>query len=129
MLFAEHLGNPEGSPVEAIFLALVGLSVGALFASISVPRIRWVPLIGLLVLVVSGVTLSATGDGADLAGSLVFVASTFVSSGLYSAHVWSRSGTTPGSFWELVVWSAFRPGYLRRAHQAGSTEEQAGAGR
>jgi hypothetical protein len=121
-------------PVYLIAIALVGVCLGVLTASTRVPRIRVVPFIGSLVIVVAAVIVSLQFEATSLLGGIVFAASVLISSSVYAGVLWKREDLEPGlTVWDWMLRDFTHPRYVRElyleAHSAPQVDEHHAAER
>lgn len=101
----------------AAIMTLVGACLGVLLASCRVPRVRVVPLISSVILLVLAAVALVAIDASNFAAAIVFVLAVGASTILYSAAAWR------GIFRDLphpYAWFCFseliHPNYLRQLH-------------
>ena len=103
--------------METVAIAIAGLCFGVIITRARIPRFDPFPLICALVLVTIGVVSTTPWDGGTLSNGLIFVFAAVGAASLYGAQLWRKTPLNGAfSFWQLAWMSAFRPGYIRAAH-------------
>ena len=114
-------------PTQLVIIAVLGLCLGVLLATVRIPEVQWIPSLSLILLTVGAVLGMEEMWEAGLLGGLVFLASVLLGSFLYSGRLWQRLDLEPGvSYLQWAGRDLLHQGYLRRlyrAHRAGAVEQ------
>ena len=105
--------------VLTVLMALAGASLGVVLASVTVPHIRWLPILSASTLVILAAVALLLMDVTNFAAALVFVAALVASSTAYAAALWrALMPELPNSFGWFYRVALTRPAYLRDLYAA-----------
>ena len=101
----------------AAIMTLVGACLGVLLASCRVPRLRIVPLISSVILLVIAAVALVLIDISNFAAAIMFVLAVGASTILYSAGVWRGIfRDLPHAYAWFCLSELIHPNYLRQLH-------------
>lgn len=104
--------------MELLLSVVAGACLGALLAWARVPRLRWLPLVCVLLLMGVSVIAIALYASWPFLDGLAFAVTALATSWGTSAAIWTRRGLGEVfSPWQLTWMSATRPGFLRGVDQ------------
>jgi hypothetical protein len=101
-----------------VIVGIVGACLGVSLAQSRVPRVRWVPLVAtILLILVAAALIIQMPAVSSLPGGIVLATSVVLGSVLYAASLWSQEGIdSTASYWTWVWRDTAHPRYLRSAY-------------
>ncbi|MBO0898336.1 hypothetical protein [Arthrobacter sunyaminii] len=116
----------EATPL--IIIAILGLCLGVLLATVRIPEIRWVPFLSLILLTVGAVLAIQRIWEVNILGGLVLLLGTLLGSFFYSGKLWQRLDLEPGvSYLQWAQRDLLHQGYLRGLYRTERAEPLAPA--
>ncbi len=113
-------------PAPLIIIAVLGLCLGVLLATVRIPETQWIPFLSLILLTVGSVFALRELWQAGLTGGLVLLAGILLGSSCYAGRLWQRLDMEPGVSYLQWAWrDLLHQGYLRRLYRAQRTQRQA----
>lgn len=92
---------------------ITGLSLGVIAASSRVPKFRWAPVAGSILLLATVFFNVPDLVLPTLSEAMALVLSSVLANALYAGHLWSRENIEPGvSYWGWVRRDITHPRYL-----------------
>ncbi|MBG6192259.1 hypothetical protein IWX64_003229 [Arthrobacter sp. CAN_A212] len=105
-----------------IGIAIVGACLGVVLASARVPKVKWAPVISCLILSGAAAAVLVFRGQVLLVEGLMLPLGLIIAEALYAGALWMQLRLEPGvTYWDWVVRSVTRSGYLRRMYGAQQT--------
>lgn len=108
-----------------IIIAMAGLCLGVILATVRIPTIQWIPSLSLLLLGI-GVVLGVSRIWEiNLLAGLILIITAQAGSFLYSGKLWQQQGLEPGlTYMDWAKRGFLHEGYLRRLYLTERSEQQ-----
>jgi hypothetical protein len=105
--------------MNTVVVGIAGACLGVLAASSRVPRVRWVPLTGVGLLIIAAVVVMAQlTQLSPLSAALIFIVTFEIGSVFYAGALWLRSRIGQDvTYWGWVWRDFIHPRYVRRVYQ------------
>lgn len=108
-----------------IIIAIAGLCLGVLLATVRIPTVQWIPSLSLLLLGIGVVLGIGRIWEINLLAGLILIIAAQIGSFFYSGKLWQQQGLEPGlTYMDWAKRGFLHEGYLRRLYLTERSERQ-----
>lgn len=108
-----------------IIIAVAGLCLGVLLATVRIPTVHWIPFLSLLLLGIGVVLGISQIWEINLLAGIILIITAQIGSFFYSGKLWQQQGLEPGlTYMDWAKRGFLHEGYLRRLYLTERSEPQ-----